>query len=84
MAYRGACHRKTRPHRITPYRRIAQIFAARIAVEGGMLRRKMTDGKRLIGRDGLLHDVDRRGFHVIKTAGQFIVFCNQDPIFALR
>ncbi len=49
-----------------------------------MLRRKMTDGKRLIGRDGLLHDVDRRGFHVIKTAGQFIVFCNQDPIFALR
>ncbi len=46
---------------ILPDHWIAQIFSARIAAEGGIVRRKVTDVERLIGRDRFAHEVRRRG-----------------------
>jgi hypothetical protein len=75
---------KDLPAPITPDRWLAQMFGARIAVEGGIVRRKVEDIERLVGRRRFLHEVDRRGFHVVENAGQFVVFCNQEPVIVLR
>jgi hypothetical protein len=68
------------PITITPDRWIVQLFSAKSVAEGGIIRRKVADVERLIGRKRFLHKVNRRGFHVVENAGQFIVFCNQDPV----
>ena len=75
---------KDLPAPITPDRWLTQLFAARIAAEGGIVRRKVADIERLVGRRRFLQEVDRRGFHVIENAGQFVVFCNQEPVVVLR
>lgn len=72
--------RNALPLPITPERWIAQIFSARAAAEGGIVRRQVNDIDRLIGRDRFLHEVRRRGFRVVENAGQFIIFCNQDSV----
>ena len=66
------------PVAITPDRWIIQVFSARAAAEGGMLRRQIADVERLAGRDRFLMKVRRRGFRAVENFGQFIVFCNQD------
>jgi hypothetical protein len=53
-------------------------------VEGGTVRRKVSDVERLIGRERFLHEVRRRGFRVVENAGQFIVFCNREPVYVLN
>jgi hypothetical protein len=68
------------PIAITPDRWIIQIFSARAAAEGGMIRRQIADVERLVGRDRFLMEVRRRGFRAVENSGQFIVFCNQEPV----
>ncbi len=68
------------PLPITPDRWITQVFSARAAAEGGIVRRQIADVDRLIGRDRFLCEVRRRGFRVVENSGQFIIFCNQDPV----
>jgi hypothetical protein len=68
------------PMIITPDRWIVQLFSAKSVAEGGIIRRKVADVERLIGRKRFLYEVKRRGFHAVENAGQFIVFCNQDPV----
>ena len=68
------------PMTITPDRWIVQLFSAKSVAEGGIIRRKVADVERLIGRKRFLYEVNRRGFHAVENAGQFIVFCNQDPV----
>ena len=71
------------PATITPDRWILQLFSAKAVAEGGIIRRKVEDVERLVGRRRFLHEVRRRGFHAVENAGQFIVFCNQDPVDVL-
>lgn len=68
---------------VSPDRWIVQMFSARSAAEGGIVRRKITDVERLIGRERFLHEVQRRGFRVVENAGQFVVFCNRQPVSLL-
>lgn len=72
------------PAPITPDRWIVQLFSARSAAEGGIVRRKIADVERLIGRDRFLYEVRRRGFRVVENAGQFIIFCNRQPVRLLE
>ena len=68
---------------VSPDRWIVQMFSARSAAEGGIVRRKITDVERLIGRERFLHEEQRRGFRVVENAGQFVVFCNRQPVSLL-
>jgi hypothetical protein len=68
------------PAHITPDRWIVQLFSARAVAEGGIVRRKVADVERLVGRARFLHEVNRRGFRVIENSGHFVVFCNSDPV----
>jgi hypothetical protein len=59
------------------------MFSAKSVAEGGTVRRKVSDVERLVGRDRFLHEVRRRGFRAVENAGQFIVFCNREPVHIL-
>ncbi len=74
----------TQPSRISADLWIAQLFGSRAAVSGGIVRRSLRDIDRIVGRDRLLHEVDRRGYFAVLNAGQVIVFCNSAPVRRLR
>jgi len=57
-----------------------QIFRAKAATAGGVLRRKVRDVEREIGRDVLELEVRRRGFHLIECGADFVIICNAAPI----
>jgi hypothetical protein len=72
------------PARLTPEIWLAQLFAAREAAEGGVVRRKLADVDHLVGRARFLAEVRRRGFTVAENAGYAVVFCNGSPVTPLR
>ena len=71
---------KDLPAPITPDRWIIQLFSARAAAEGGILRRSVEDVEHLVGRQRFCFEVRRRGFRAVENAGQFVIFCNRDAI----
>jgi hypothetical protein len=72
------------PEAISPEKWIVHLFSARSAAEGGTVRRKVSDVERLLGRERFLYEVRRRGFRVVENAGQFIIFCNREPVYILN
>ncbi|MFN6925365.1 MAG: N-(5'-phosphoribosyl)anthranilate isomerase [Tabrizicola sp.] len=71
------------PAVISPEKWIVQVFSAKSVAEGGTVRRKVSDVERLIGRERFLYEVRRRGFRAVENAGQFIIFCNREPVYIL-
>lgn len=57
----------------------AQVFAAKSHV----VRRSVSSVEREIGRDALELEVRKRGFHLIESAGQFIIICSSEPMHIL-
>ena len=55
---------------------IAQVFAAKAASRGGVIRRSVAWVEREVGRDRFVDEIRRRGFHLLETGGQFVVICN--------
>lgn len=68
---------------VTPERWVLQIFSARAAAEGGIVRRRIVDVDRIVGRRRFLAEVQRRGFRVAVNADQYVVFCNREPVVLL-
>lgn len=60
-----------------------QLFSARAAREGGVIRRKIRDVERIIGRDAFLRELERRGYHAVENAGQVVIFCNNEAVRVL-
>lgn len=65
---------------VTPQQFFAEFFGSRAAIRGQIIRRKVLDVERFVGRDLFLAEAARRGFPVVENAGQFVVFCNREPI----
>jgi len=61
-----------------------QIFDSKAARQGGVVRRNLRDIDREVGREWLLAEVHRRGFHAVENAGQIVIFCNNAPVRILR
>lgn len=57
-----------------------QIFRAKSAQTGGVVRRKVADVDREVGRDTLELEVRRRGFHMVECGRDFVIFCSRAPI----
>ena len=68
------------PSYLTPDRFLADLFAAKAARQGGVIRRKRRDIERFIGLDPFLADMRRRGFSVVENAGHLVIFCNREPL----
>ena len=56
------------------------MFSSKAARDGCVVRRKVRDVERYVGREEFLSEMRRRGFPVVENAGQFVVFCNREPI----
>jgi hypothetical protein len=55
---------------------LAELFSAKAVQRGGIVRRAVHDVEREVGREALIGEVRRRGFHLVESGGQFIVICN--------
>ena len=56
---------------------INDIFRAGIVNKRGVVRRQKTDVLKNGGYKALRKEVKRRGFHLIRTGGQYIIICNE-------
>ena len=56
------------------------LFASQAALDGGVVRRQVRDVERYYGRAAFLQEMQRRGFPVVENAGQFVIFCNREPV----
>ncbi|SHJ31614.1 hypothetical protein SAMN04488012_107101 [Palleronia salina] len=65
---------------ITPDQFLFQIFRSKSAMAGGVVRRAARDVERVMGRAAFRAELERRGFHAVENAGQFVIFCNNEPV----
>ncbi|ABV92772.1 conserved hypothetical protein [Dinoroseobacter shibae DFL 12 = DSM 16493] len=63
---------------------LAQLFGSNEARRGGVVKRKVRDVERLVGRKRFLDELDRLGFQAVENGRHFVVFCNALPITRLR
>jgi hypothetical protein len=56
------------------------LFASKAARDGAVIRRKVRDVERLVGRDVFVTEITRRGYTAVENAGQFVIFCNREPV----
>lgn len=68
------------PQYLSPDHWLRHLFSSQAAQEGGVIRRKTRDIERYIGREAFLAEMHRRGFAVVENAGQFVIFCNREPV----
>ena len=60
-----------------------QLFTAKTAREGGIVRRQIQDVERIVGRANFERELRRRGYHAVENAGQYVVFCNNEAVQVL-
>jgi hypothetical protein len=68
------------PLPVTSHEWMRQMFASKTALDGGVIRRRISDVDRIVGRDAFFAAMRKRGFQVVENAGHFVVFCNADPV----
>lgn len=56
---------------------IKQMFSAKAAMNGGVIRRSQSWVEAEVGRRALTEEVRKRGFHMIECGGQFVIICNR-------
>jgi hypothetical protein len=75
---------KDTPLPVPPHPWLRQMFSARTAIEGGIeggiVRRNVTDVERLVGREMFMQVIRRRSSRVVENAGHFVIFCNAEPV----
>ena len=65
---------------VSPEIFFADLFSSKAARSGAVIRRKIRDVERLVGRPAFCREVQRRGFTAVENAGQFVIFCNAEPV----
>ena len=70
----------TMPPFLSARRWMQQIFSAQAAREGGIVRRKVVDVDRIVGRAAFEAELRRRGFSSVENAGQIVILCNREPL----
>jgi hypothetical protein len=65
---------------LSPEAWMEHLFSSKAVSQGAVIRRKLRDIERYVGRNRFEAELKRRGFHAVENAGQMIVFCNQEPV----
>ena len=68
------------PTRATALANLATLFSAKAVRRGGVVRRNRAWADEQIGRDLLVAEVQRRGYHMIRCGGQYVIICNQGMV----
>lgn len=72
------------PDYLAPEDWLDQIFSAKSAMSGGVVRRKVRDVERLVGRPLFREELRKRGYRAVENNGHFVIFCNRAPIRVLE
>lgn len=56
------------------------LFRAKAAQKGGIVRRAVRDVEREVGRAAMIAEVEKRGHHLLECADQFIIICKPDHL----
>lgn len=56
---------------------IDQIFKAKAVKRGGIVRRKVANVKKYATFKALKLEVKRRGFHMLRSGEQYLIFCHK-------
>ncbi len=56
------------------------LFRAKSLRNRGVVRHKLSDLEREIGRDLLERQVRKRGLHMIESSGQLLTLCTSEPM----
>ncbi|MGR3341976.1 MAG: N-(5'-phosphoribosyl)anthranilate isomerase [Paracoccaceae bacterium] len=59
---------------------LLQLFSAKTARQGGIVRRSVRDVERIVGHENFQAELMRRGFHAVENSGQYVIFCNNAPV----
>ena len=68
------------PAYLTATQWLDQFLGSSEARRGGVVKRKIRDVERLVGREAFVREVARRGFQAVENGQHFVVFCNGAPI----
>ncbi|MFV2002082.1 MAG: N-(5'-phosphoribosyl)anthranilate isomerase [Paracoccaceae bacterium] len=71
---------KQMPAYLSPENWLLHLFSAKSARQGGIVRRKVRDIERFVGRQAFERELARRGYHAVENSGHFVIFCNNAPI----
>lgn len=71
------------PHPDQAQRWLDQMFATKSARRGAVVRRSLAWVDREVGRDRFQDEIQRRGYHLIQTADQYVVICHGGPVHIL-
>jgi hypothetical protein len=63
---------------------VRQIFRAKAARTGGIVRRSIASVARNASQAELLAEVERRDFHMVISGGQYVIMCNPGSIKLVR
>lgn len=63
---------------------MADVFGAKAARDGKIIRRNLRDIERYVGRETFVLELHRRGFRAVENAGQMVIFCNREPVRIVR
>ncbi|MEL6563685.1 MAG: N-(5'-phosphoribosyl)anthranilate isomerase [Pseudomonadota bacterium] len=72
------------PDYLTPEQWLDKIFSAKSALQGGVVRRKVRDIDRLVGRPLFREELRKLGYRAIENNGNFVIFCNRAPLRILE
>jgi hypothetical protein len=61
---------------MSPYEFFNDIFRAKAAKSGGIVRRRIANVRKYASFDYLQKEVKARGFHLIETGDQYVVICS--------
>jgi len=64
----------------TEYAWINQIFGAREASSGGVVRRQKTDVEKYASFEALKTAVTNRRFHLLELVDQYVIICDVSPM----
>jgi hypothetical protein len=70
--------------KLTTYEWIEQIFRAKAASTGGVIRRKVSSVLKHATVDALIEAVNRRGFHLILNGEYFVILCNSTNVIIVK
>lgn len=59
---------------------LSAAFSSTTATTGGVIKRRITDIDRIVGRDRFLGEVRARGFQAVENGDSLVVFCNAQPV----
>lgn len=59
---------------------VEQIFEARTAKNGGIVRRSVSSVKKYASESQLKCAVKRRGFHLVRSNSQYLIYCHTGHI----